>query len=136
MEILTVPESVEIAEPIKKKYVRTYEKQKENILKHLKNRWATDEAFRAKETAVRRLNNYIRYNEDTEYRLKLLASIRAKSDLARQPRLDADIIQLEKLLDACDIENVKEIKRLLVDIKKYRPDYKYKLGETAPNAVY
>ena len=114
--------------PIKK---RTYEQQKENILKYLKNRWENDEDFRTREIQNKRLSQRIRYNDDAEFRAKILESMKNKRQNAKKIEIDNIIKDFESKMEniykgSINTDDIKSINKMLTKIKKYRPEYIYK----------
>jgi len=123
-EVITL---IETSEPKKVKKKRTYEEQKERIKAYIKNRWATDEEFRKKQSVKKMERQKIRYNTDEEYRQRVLEYGRQKRLENKNLKIDEMILNLESLLTG-DIENddIETIRKLYNKIITERPDYKLK----------
>lgn len=108
---------------------RSYESQKANITKYLKNKWENDADFREKETERKKYQQRIKYNDDDEWRLKKLEISKTKRLEKKQSELDDMIIFVEGLIETGNIETntIRMINKLLKAIKKYRPEYSYKI---------
>jgi hypothetical protein len=116
---------------------RTYDQQKDTIKKYLKNRWANDEDFRRRETENKRINQRIRYNDDEEYRKKILQNMKDKRTETKQLEINNTIKDFESKMESVykgiiNTDDIKLINNILIKIKKYKPDYIYSRRETDP----
>lgn len=104
---------------------RTYENQKENIKKYLKNRYETDKDYKEKINKKRLINNNIKYNTDAEYRAKLLKLQQGRREKMKNEKIEWLIFELETLKKSTnnDIEDFKRLIFLINKIKKARPDF-------------
>jgi hypothetical protein len=105
---------------------RSYETQKENIKKYLKNRYENDEDYRKKVNKNKSEKSKILYNTDEEYRRKHLEKMKEYNLRKKKENQNKIIEDFEN--DMKKSNNIDDMKRLLKTyerIKKQNPEYIY-----------